>query len=156
MQNKNISIQYKIYESVEELNDKDKELIEKALQASNTSYSPYSKFKVGCAIRMKNQDIIIGSNQENIAYPSGMCAERVALYKSGVEGKGQIETIAICAKDDKGKPQTAFPCGACRQVMMEYEKQMSKQPINILVLRQDKTIISFDGVDSLLPFSFEF
>jgi cytidine deaminase len=156
MQNKNIFIQYKIYESVEELNDKDKELIEKALQASNTSYSPYSKFKVGCAIRMKNQDIIIGSNQENIAYPSGMCAERVALYKSGVEGKGQIETIAICAKDDKGKLQTAFPCGACRQVMMEYEKQMSKQPINILVLRQDKTIISFDGVDSFLPFSFEF
>ena len=64
--------------------------------------------------------------------------------------------FTMVAKDDKGKPQTAFPCGACRQVMMEYEKQMSKQPINILVLRQDKTIISFDGVDSLLPFSFEF
>ncbi|MCH3923351.1 MAG: cytidine deaminase [Bacteroidales bacterium] len=151
-----LEIDYTIYQNIEELSIKDKELVKEALNACHYSYSAYSHFNVGAAVRLDNDDIVLGANQENVAYPSGLCAERVALFSSAIRKDRKVVAIAISAKDDKGIIQTAYPCGSCRQVMMEIEKQISKQPINILVLRKDKTIIKFCGVDNLLPFSFDF
>lgn len=136
-----------------ELEEQDLDLVKQALEARKTSHSPYSKFSVGAALRMENGAIILGSNQENAAYPSGLCAERVALFAAGVQlPKEPMDTLAVCVMD--GATNLPFPCGGCLQVMSEYEYQQNK-PLKVLLIVQSKDLIyKANSVKDLLPFSF--
>ena len=153
MKHEVLSINYDLLR-LDELNNKERELIESAKKATETSYSPYSSFKVGAAVRLENDEIIIGSNQENIAYPSGLCAERVALFVAGTR-KEKITTLAIAARNAKYEWTKAFPCGACRQVLQENQMRANNK-IEILILLNEEEILRLKDVDSLLPFSFSF
>ena len=136
-----------------ELPEKDKKLIEKSKEAQKGAYAPYSKFCVGAAVESEG-NIIMGSNQENEAYPSGMCAERVALFSASAKHPmATIEAIAITANNTiDDKEVFAFPCGACRQVLLEYEKRQSS-PIRIIVYAKGEAYV-IDSAKSLLPLSF--
>lgn len=154
MEKHSLSIDYKILQP-EELSTKDRELLEKAKVELKNSYSPYSHFKVACAVRTISDKIFIGCNQENIAYPSGLCAERTALFSLGAE-KEKPQTLFIVAQNEKDEPATAFPCGACRQVMVEFQNSITKQDVKIMILTKNNKVLCFNNVDSLLPFSFDF
>ncbi len=155
MINHEIKIAFEEYSAVEELNDKDHTLCLEAVKALKGSHSPYSNFSVGAALRLKSGRIIYGSNQENAAYPSGLCAERVALFNWGANySDDPVEAIAVTAHTDKfiiEKPIT--PCGSCLQVMAEYEKKQA-QPIRIMLYCQKGTVWITTGVESFLPFMF--
>ncbi len=132
-------------------------LLEKALEATANAYAPHSQFRVGCAVLLDDGEIILGNNQENRAYPSGLCAERTALFHIGAMGKaGKIRTIAIRARSERTAiDEPAMPCGACRQVMVEYEKQAGT-PFVILSQGETGPILRLESVqDSLIPFSFD-
>jgi len=120
-----------------------------------SSHSPYSKFKVGTAILLADNQIVLGSNQENVAYPSGLCAERVALFTIGANYPGAvIKSMAITAQTENFKIENPVTsCGACLQVMAEYEKKQN-EPIDVLFYCIDGAIIKVKGVKSLLPFVF--
>lgn len=153
MKSESIEIKYETL-SFEELNNKEKELIECAKNATYSAYSPYSSFSVGAAVRLKNDEIILGSNQENIAYPSGLCAERVALFAAGTR-KEKITTLAIVARNENNEWTKVFPCGACCQVLQENQLR-AKEKITILILLNQNEILRLRGVESLLPFGFSF
>lgn len=161
MKNEELNIKYTVCDFAE-LSDENRELIHQAIKTCNNSYSPYSHFSVGCALRLTDGSIITGANQENMAYPSGLCAERTALFTAGSliakdgDNNKNVEILAISAKDEKGNPATAYPCGACRQVMSEVQNQRTKHPIKVLIHRKDNTVLCFNTVDDLLPFSFDF
>ena len=132
-------------------------LLEKAFEATAKAYAPHSQFHVGCALLMNDGSVILGNNQENIAYPSGLCAERVALFHAGALGKGdQIRKIAIRASSER-KPinSPAMPCGGCRQVMVEYE-QMNAEPFILLSQGESGEILRLVGVQqNLMPLHFD-
>lgn len=152
----NISAKATIFENLSELSAEDKNLMNKAIEATENSYAPYSKFKVGAAILLDDNSIVIGNNQENAAYPSGMCAERVAFWKVGATYPNKkIKKIAIMAKSlltSVDKP--VGPCGACRQTMLEYEINQ-KQSIEVIFMGEVGKIVKTDSINSLLPFSFD-
>ena len=131
----------------------DQELIANAHSSLKNAYAPYSGFKVGCAVALSSGRIITGNNQENAAYPSGLCAERVALFAAKSQYKEPIATIVVLAQTSAGHPANAFSCGNCRQVMMEYASQQS-EPIRILMLTEQDTYIELTNVKELLPFHF--
>lgn len=145
-----------IYNSISELQKEDFNLMQKAVEARSKAYAPYSKFSVGCAILLENGKIVPGNNQENAAYPSGMCAERVAIWKASSEYPNMtVKKIAITAASlvsEVNKP--VGPCGACRQTLSEYEINQ-KQPIEILFMGEVGQIIKAESILSLLPFSFD-
>jgi cytidine deaminase len=151
----NISIAYESYDQLQELNAADQSLCVKAKEALKTSYSPYSNFKVSTAVRLSDGMIISGSNQENLAYPSGLCAERVALFTIGAAyPDAVIESMAITAHTDNFKiEQPVTCCGACLQVMAEFERKQNKE-IEVLFYCLDGKILKVKGVKSLLPFVF--
>jgi cytidine deaminase len=151
----NFSISYEIYEGIEELSATDQALCAEARAALATSHSPYSKFRVGTAVRLTGNEVVLGSNQENVAYPSGLCAERVALFTVGSNYPGKIiEAMAITAHTDVFKIENPVTsCGACLQTMSEYEKKQGS-PISIMFYCIDGKILKVNGVDSLLPFGF--
>ena len=129
-------------------------LAEKAYEALKTSYSPYSHFAVGAALLLKNGEIILGSNQENGAYPSGLCAERVALFYAGATFPNvPVKAIAIAANHN-GTPtdNPVAPCGGCRQVMIE-TRTIGKEPITLIMVGK-KRVVVVDDVSHMLPFSF--
>ena len=138
----------------EELASEDQILIQAAKDATNGSYSPYSGFCVGVAARLGDGTIVIGSNQENVAFPSGLCAERTALFAANAQHPGQpVLSLAIAARNADGfLSQPIPPCGACRQVISGVE-QRYKQPIRILLYGTAGTHI-VDGIDALLPLQF--
>lgn len=150
-----IKIRFKEYASLEELEQADQQLCQEAVKALATSHSPYSKFRVGAAVRLKSGKILHASNQENVAYPSGLCAERVALFHWGANhADDPIETMAITADTDEfqlTKPVTS--CGACLQVLAEYEKKQGAA-IKMLLYCQQGPIWEATGVESFLPFLF--
>ena len=150
-----IKINFKEYASLEELEGADQQLCQDAVKALKTSHSPYSKFRVGVAIRLKSGKILYASNQENVAYPSGLCAERVALFNWGANhADDPIETMAVTAQTDEfqlTKPVTS--CGACLQVLAEYEKKQGSA-IKMLLYCQQGPIWVATGVESFLPFLF--
>ena len=154
METKEIRIYVREYNFVEELAENDRSLLLAAREVASNAYAPYSGFKVGAAVMLENGQIIVGSNQENVAYPSGLCAERVALFNAGSQYPGVAATsIAITAVNKDGKvPSIASPCGACRQVMQETEIR-AKQKLRIILDGNPITVL--EGVDSLLPFSFK-
>ncbi len=132
----------------------EKNLIEQAKKAMEGSYSPYSHFRVGAAVLLENGEIITGSNQENGAYPSGLCAERVALFYAGSRYPNvPIKALAVVASNEKGITYSPVsPCGACRQVMLEYQ-MISNKPYAVYMVGSEK-IVKIDDVKLLLPFSF--
>jgi len=147
---------YIAYSSESELNDKDLELLKAARNACASSYSPYSNFQVGAAVRLANNEIILGSNQENAAYPAGLCAERVALFHIGANfANEKILQIAVAAKranEDHFLPVT--PCGSCRQVMIEFENKQHA-PIEFIMRSGENSWIKTNSCRILLPFSFD-
>jgi len=155
MQIMKVSIEYETYEGLDQLTTTDRNLCIKSEEALKSSYSPYSGFKVGSAIRLKDGLVVLGSNQENVAYPSGLCAERVALFTIGANHPGaEIESIAITAHTDQFeilKPVTS--CGGCLQVMAEFELRQQKE-ISVLFYCLNGQILKVHSVKSLLPFGF--
>ena len=154
MQNKKIEINYLEYSGLEELEPRDRELCEAAEKALAGSYAPYSKFNVGAAVRLADGRIVTGANQENAAYPSGLCAERTAMFSAHANHPGTPMTaIAItAAQNGKLNEDITAPCGACRQVMAEYQK-ISGRKWTILLYGKKK-IIKLSQVDDILPFIF--
>lgn len=139
----------------EELTDKERELVELAKQATYRSYAPYSNFRVGAAILLNNGEIVCGANQENVAFPSGTCAERTAcFYAHAQHPDAKFQTIAIAARGVDGEPlaEPISPCGACRQSLLQYEL-LAGQPVEVLLIGRDK-ILRLPSVRSLLPFAF--
>ena len=130
------------------------ELRHAAAQAAKRAYAPYSKFRVGAAVRLDNGEIITGCNQENAAYPSGLCAERVAIfYANAQHPDNKITHLMICAETDEGiLKQPITPCGACRQVIMEKEV-VQGSPIEICLAGADVTY-KLQGIQQLMPLSF--
>ncbi len=155
MTNKEIKIAYQEFESVGQLDPKDRELAEAAIEATKGAYAPYSNFNVGAAVRLDTGVIIKGANQENAAYPSGLCAERTALfYASATYPKAAVESIAIVASQNGTLCDSpATPCGACRQVMAQYQLKGGR-PMTILLVGGRK-IWKFEKVDDLLPLIFD-
>ena len=155
MKRKTITID--IYESdtSEELEKEDSTLLSHALEATSGAYTPYSHFQVGAAVRLSNGAIVTGSNQENAAYPSGLCAERTALfYAQSQYPHLSIEAIAIAAKSNgEQTTEPVYPCGACRQVMLEAQKRAA-YPIRIIMGGAQK-IQMVGCVGDLLPLTFE-
>jgi cytidine deaminase len=150
-----ITILVQEFSSLEELKRSDRELLQEATLASETSYSPYSSFQVGSAVRLANGNILRGSNQENAAYPSGMCAERVALFYAQAECPDiPVESVAIFARSGEFKlDNPVTPCGSCRQVMAEHESR-HHQKIRIIMGNDNSHVQIVDGVESLLPLMF--
>lgn len=155
MTNHEIKIAFEEYNSLKELNPTDQNLCLEAVKAMSNSYSPYSKFRVGAALLLQSGKIIHGSNQENVAYPSGLCAERVALFHWGATYPNDpIKSIAITAyTDDFSLLKPVTPCGSCLQVMAEYEKKQGK-PMRIILYCMDGPVWITNGIESFLPFLF--
>ncbi len=138
----------------EELPEEYKLLITKAKDSTQNSYSPYSHFAVGAAVLLEDGEILCGANQENAAYPSGLCAERTVLfYANASHPHTPVKALAIAGfTDGHFTHEPVSPCGACRQVMAETEHIWGK-PLTIL-LYGEKEVYLFEGVESLLPYSF--
>ena len=155
MADKHISIDYQEFSSPEEMSPEDQVLIAAALDAQRGSYSPYSHFQVGAALRLEDGTIIKGANQENVAYPSGLCAERTAMFYANAHYKDvPFESLAIAGSDHGVLCESpASPCGSCRQVMAEYQTKSGK-PLKVILIGS-KRIRKFSKVDDLLPFIFD-
>lgn len=155
MTNKELKIAYQEYNSLEELAPADRKLAEAAIEATSLSYAPYSNFNVGAAVMYEDGEIVKGSNQENAAYPSAMCAERTTLfYASSNRPEAAMKGLAIAASQNgilTASPVT--PCGACRQVMAQYQSK-SGIPMEIILIGNDK-ILKFNKVEDILPFIFD-
>ncbi|OIO99521.1 MAG: cytidine deaminase [Bacteroidetes bacterium CG2_30_33_31] len=156
MHKREIKIEFLEYESSENLPDVEKDLLKQAKNAASKAYAPYSHFHVGSAVLLKNGKIFLGNNQENAAYPSGLCAERVALFSASARYPGvDILAIAITATSKEtsiNEPIT--PCGACRQVMIEYEN-MAKGNIKIIMSGERGKVLVSETVKNLIPLSFD-
>jgi len=153
MDKKEIKLAYNIYSDVSDMKTDDAELLREAKEALKSSYSPYSNFPVGAAVKLANGKIIRGSNQENSAYPSGLCAERIALFAAGSQYPGvAIESIAIAISSPHTEAAIS-PCGACRQVMLEYEDKY-KQNMRVIMHGENNSIMEISRVADLLPFGF--
>ena len=155
MTSKEIKIAYIEYESLDQLDPQDLELAEAAIEATKGSYAPYSGFNVGASVRLDTGEIVKGANQENAAYPSGLCAERTAMfYASATYPNSIIESIAVTASQNGILCDSpASPCGACRQVMAQYQTKGGR-PMTIILVG-GKKIWKFDKVDDLLPLIFD-
>lgn len=154
MKKKSIHVEFVEFENINDLSDKDKFLIDKAIEIAKKSYSPYSKFPVGAALQLDNDEIYAGNNQENIAYPSGTCAERTVLnYVHGNFPNQIIKTIAITALNSSSLVPIT-PCGFCRQVIVEMEKSQHS-PIKVILHKIGGATYVFEAAVSLLPLAFD-
>ena len=154
MEKKTLTIPYEEYASFAELPEADRALLEAAVDALKGSYAPYSRFNVGAAVRLADGTVMKGANQENAAYPSGLCAERTAMFAASAQHPGvAFESIAlVCSREGKLMSNPASPCGACRQVMAQYEREAGR-PMRI-ILGSGGPILVFTGVASLMPLIF--
>lgn len=153
MESLNLTTKILVY-NFDECNEIIKKLITKAKDATKKSYAPYSCFNVGAAVLLMNGEIITGNNQENAAYPSGICAERTALFYANAQYPDiAVEAIAIAAfHDGKFTDEACTPCGSCRQVLIEIENRFDR-PIRI-IMYGTKHIYEVDSIKKLLPLSF--
>jgi cytidine deaminase len=144
------------YNSLDELNDEDRRLFETAGTAAMTAYAPYSRFRVGAAVLLANDVVLTGNNQENIAYPSGLCAERIAVFFAAANYPDvPINAIAIAAQvRNSGTSKPITPCGACRQVLAEYEKRHGR-PIRVIMMGEKGKILISESIVNLLPYMFD-
>ena len=155
MINRSFETKYEEYASLEELSVEDRELAKAAIDAMRGSYAPYSGFNVGAAVRLESGHIVKGANQENAAYPSGLCAERSACYYAGATWPdAKMLAIAIAAKQDGKLTATpTYPCGACRQALVQYESK-GGVPMTVIVGSAGRVEV-FASVRDLLPFVFD-
>ena len=139
----------------EELIEADRTLLQAAMDATKRSYAPYSKFSVGAAARLNNDVIVTGTNQENAAYPSGLCAERTTLFYANSQYPDQaVATLAVAARTERDFLDAPIPpCGACRQVILETEKRFN-QPMRILLYGKEE-VYEVKSIRDLLPLSFD-
>ena len=153
MKERNVITKIQVY-SYTELTDADKKLVDLAKEATNASYAPYSHFHVGAALRLENGVMIKGANQENAAFPAGLCAERSACFNAGSNYPDvPIETIAIIAvQNGEVVEDPCSPCGVCRQALLEFETRAGK-PIRILLYGR-KYVYIIDGIRPLMPLTF--
>jgi cytidine deaminase len=151
-----ISTQFSVFESVQELPNDIQNLMAQAIEVRKKAYAPYSKFRVGAALLLDNGKIILGSNQENAAYPSGLCAERVAVFQAGtIYPDAKILKMAITAASDINQTTAPIPpCGACRQAIAEYEIKQ-ETPIAIYFMGEIGAVYKSDSLKNLLPFMFD-
>ena len=156
MKNKKVITSTFLQISFSELNENDQKLISNAISSLNDAYAPYSGFLVGASVLLDNGEIISANNQENVAYPSGLCAERVAIYYAGAKFPSiGIKTIAITAKSKKFEIKDIIsPCGACRQSIAEYEVKQEGN-IRILLHQSDNSVLIVESISELLPFMFK-
>lgn len=153
MKKRKIQLSYLECEGIEELSEPDQRLLQFARSAAEKAYAPYSDFRVGAAVLLVNGEIIKGNNQENAAYPSGLCAERIALFYAGANFPGvAVQAIAISANTNISTIKTIKPCGACCQVMAEYEN-LAQLPLKVL-LDGKRSILLIEGVRNILPLAF--
>ncbi len=154
---KKISIEYDVFEHLEDLSSDDRNLLKAAADAAKSAYAPYSGFHVGAAVLLGNGDIVTGNNQENLAYPSGLCAERVAVFSASASHPNEkMLAIAITAFTDQFVTDKPIPpCGACRQVLMEYEIR-DNQPIRCILRGSTGQIFVFHRMADLLPLQGKF
>jgi cytidine deaminase len=145
-----------VFDAVSELESSVIQLMEAAIEAKKNAYAPYSKFKVGAALLLENGTIITGNNQENAAYPSGMCAERVAIWKASSEyPTTKILKLAISASSSSQiLSEPVAPCGGCRQTLSEYELKQ-KDKIEVYFMGEIGKIIMTDSLLNLLPIAFD-
>lgn len=143
------------YNSLEEMNAEDRELASEAIAAMSNAYAPYSHFHVGAAVRMSNGQIVRGSNQENAAFPSGLCAERTAMFAASARYPDRDMCSIALAGGVHGRlaKHPATPCGACRQVMAQYQTKAGK-PMSVIMVG-DGQIWKFSRVDDILPLIFD-
>lgn len=153
---KEFKIKFDVITSREELNEVEKNLFQKAFESREKAYAPYSDFLVGCAVLLENGEIIAGSNQENAAYPSGLCAERTTIFWSSANYPNlKIKKLfVIGAPKDALTSSPIPPCGACRQSILEYEAKQ-KENIEIYFASLDGEIYKTKSIRDLLPFSFD-
>ena len=140
---------------MDELSAEDRQVVEQAIEATRRSYAPYSHFHVGAAVRLENGEIVIGCNQENAAYPSGLCAERTALFAAGaLYPDVPVRVLAVAARGTDGEmtEEPTGPCGSCRQVIIESETR-AKHPIRILLYGR-RCVYIIDGIRQLMPLTF--
>ena len=155
MQEKKIELSF-ILAHLSELSAKEQQLVSNAKSAFKTAYAPYSGFLVGASVLLENGEVICGSNQENVAYPSGLCAERVALFYAGAKYPNiKINTIAVSVLSKNFEVTDVIsPCGACRQVMAEYEDKQDN-PIKVILHSPTDKVLIANRVEDLLPFMFK-
>lgn len=138
----------------DELDPADRQLYDAAFEAARGAYAAYSGFQVGAAVRLANGAMVLGNNQENVAYPSGLCAERTALFYAGAAyPEVGVRALAVAAVKEGVRQKAVSPCGACRQVMVETEKRAGV-PLRILLCGSERVIV-LEGTASLLPYGFE-
>lgn len=152
----NFSVDVKKYPSVNELPEDYKMLLDEAYDAQSKAYAPYSDFKVGASLLLEDGDIVKGNNQENAAYPSGLCAERVAFFAYGASGKtAKVKAVAIVAGSKAFRLEGILsPCGGCRQVLAEYECKQN-QPIELILKSDSAEVYIIPSVADTLPFAFQ-
>ncbi len=145
-----------VYDNIDELSDDIIELMSQAIEARNKSYSPYSKFSVGAAILLDNGEVVIGSNQENASYPSGLCAERTAIYYAGAKyPDAKMLRMAITAGSRiRQTIEPIPPCGACRQAIAEYEVKQDI-PIELFFMGETGKVVKSESLSKLLPLYFD-
>lgn len=145
-----------VFDGIEELSESSKMLMSKAIEAKTKAYAPYSKFKVGAALLLENNIIITGNNQENAAYPSGICAERVAIWKAASDYPNhKIVALAITASSSSQiTSEPVAPCGACRQSLFEYEIKQ-KDKIEVYFMGEVGKVIKTNSIFDLLPIAFD-
>ena len=150
-----LAINYEEYSSIEEMDPKDQALVREAIEAQKGSYAPYSRFNVGAAVLLEDGTVVRGANQENAAYPSGLCAERTAMFAAGANhpGKTMVSLAIVGGFGHSVSPTPCSPCGACRQVMAEYQT-LSGKPLSVIMFGTDKAW-KFSRVDDILPFIFD-
>ena len=155
MSEKEINIKYHEYSSLDQLQALDKTLAEEAIKAMQGAYAPYSHFHVGAAVRLSDGTVVRGANQENAAFPSGLCAERTAMFAASANHPGKdMESIAIAGGvHGRLAKAPATPCGACRQVMAQYQTKSGK-PMSVIMVG-DGCIWKFDCIDDILPLIFD-
>ncbi|XLS28515.1 cytidine deaminase [Flavobacteriaceae bacterium M23B6Z8] len=156
MKELNVTTTFTVFDQLDELKDEERNLMDKAIEARDMAYAPYSKFKVGAALLLANGAIVSGNNQENACYPSGLCAERVAIYSAGANYPGvPVKILAISASSANYTVKNpAPPCGACRQSLAEYELNQ-KEPMVIYFMGAEGKVIRSGSVKNLLPLTFD-
>ncbi|WP_445456972.1 cytidine deaminase [Flavobacterium sp. HNIBRBA15423] len=151
-----ITTTFSVYDSLEELNKEDKKIMLQAIEARKKAYAPYSKFSVGTAVLLDNNEVILGANQENAAYPSGLCAERVAIFYAGANyPNAKVLKLFISASpQDRELEDPIPPCGSCRQSIAEYEMKQDVE-IEIYFMGSKGKVYHSNSLKNLLPFLFE-
>lgn len=156
MKKKKIEFELKVYQSIDELPEELSNLLARAEDSRKNAYAPYSNFQVGAAVLLKGGEVVLGNNQENASYPSGLCAERVAIFHAGANYPNEtITAIAISAASKEylvNRP--AGPCGNCRQAISEYETKQNT-PIQLVLRGEEGEIFVVDSITNLLPLGFD-